>query len=574
MVTAFSYRRFSTKEQAKGDSVRRQDALISAWLKRNQDVQLDESLKVDDGVSAHFGKHRDNPDRYALAYFLDLVKRDRVPRGSFLLLESLDRLTREHIRPAMTLLFELIEKGIRVVQLTPVEVTYDEDTDPLQLMIAMVELSRAHSESKVKGERIGAAWGEKKRRARDQGEPPTGKCPAWLRVEDGQYVVIEDRAAMVRRIFRMARDGIGQGSITKKLNAEKVPSIGDQPHWVRAYVAKLLRDPRVIGVYQPMTYRGGKKRPDGDPVPNHYPAIVDETLYYAARAATTARRKKEGRPSNGAPNLFKGLMIDCLTGGRYYQRDRNYLPYLSMHGIGRAVGFPVAPFQQAILSMLKEIKASDVFDEEPASDDLAALAGRIAEVEGEIVKLQDRLAKRYTDAVADVLERREDELKIWKAERETALSLSASPLGEALGEAKTLVDALGSEDNRARLRSILLRIVPSMQCIFVKRGYGRLAAVQLHFAGGARRDYLVWYHPHGHNIKGSRRRGWWKARTMHSDEMIEWSDGGRSFSYTLFGSDLRDADEAHNVLSTLEELPEDLLRGPIFGAVPEHPIEV
>jgi DNA invertase Pin-like site-specific DNA recombinase len=72
-------------------------------------------------VSAFSGAHRSNFDRHALAAFLELVKAGRVPRGSYLIVESLDRLTREHIRPALTLLLNLIEAGVRVVQLLPVE---------------------------------------------------------------------------------------------------------------------------------------------------------------------------------------------------------------------------------------------------------------------------------------------------------------------------------------------------------------------------------------------------------------------------------------------------------------------
>ena len=48
-----------------------------------------------------------------LATFLELVHAGRIARGSYLIVESLDRLTREHIRPALTLLLNLIDNGIR-----------------------------------------------------------------------------------------------------------------------------------------------------------------------------------------------------------------------------------------------------------------------------------------------------------------------------------------------------------------------------------------------------------------------------------------------------------------------------
>src|SRR5262245_41808498 len=122
---AYSYLRFSSAKQADGDSVRRQTALRDAWVAKAGAV-LDTTLTLkDEGVSAFTGGHRQNPDRHALAAFLELVRRGRVPRGSYLIVESLDRLSREHIRPALTLLLNLIDSGVRVVQLLPVEAVYD-----------------------------------------------------------------------------------------------------------------------------------------------------------------------------------------------------------------------------------------------------------------------------------------------------------------------------------------------------------------------------------------------------------------------------------------------------------------
>src|SRR5262245_41834288 len=119
---AFSYIRFSTNVQRKGQSAERQDHNARQWAER-QGVPLDTSRTWHDlGKSAYLGEHRKNPDRHALAAFLRLVEEDRVPRGSFLVIEALDRLTREHVRAGLSLCLSLIEKGIRLVQLSPVEV--------------------------------------------------------------------------------------------------------------------------------------------------------------------------------------------------------------------------------------------------------------------------------------------------------------------------------------------------------------------------------------------------------------------------------------------------------------------
>src|SRR5262245_31031475 len=200
---AVSYLRFAHPEQARGDSLRRQTDLRDAWLERNR-VKLDTSLTLQDkGVSGFTGEHRSNPDRHALAAFLKQVEAGRVPRGSYLIVENLDRLSREHILPALTLLLNLIQAGVCVVQLSPTELVYDDKADPVQLMMAIMELSRGHGESRMKSERVGAAWKEKKRRAAADLSPLTARAPAWLRLVDGEWEVDGRAAETIRRIYHM-----------------------------------------------------------------------------------------------------------------------------------------------------------------------------------------------------------------------------------------------------------------------------------------------------------------------------------------------------------------------------------
>ena len=84
MSLAFSYLRFSSPQQAKGDSIRRQTEATADWCERHG-VALDTSLSLrDEGVSAFRGKHRENPDVNGLGAFLAAVNGGRVPPGSFL----------------------------------------------------------------------------------------------------------------------------------------------------------------------------------------------------------------------------------------------------------------------------------------------------------------------------------------------------------------------------------------------------------------------------------------------------------------------------------------------------------
>ena len=136
---AFSYLRFSSPKQADGDSTRRQTALRDGWLRRHPEARLDTALRMTDrGVSGFTGEHRKNPDRHALAAFLKLVDQGRVPRGSYLIVENLDRLSREDIQPALMLFLGLLQAGIRIVQLMPVEQVFDDKSDSMQIMLAII----------------------------------------------------------------------------------------------------------------------------------------------------------------------------------------------------------------------------------------------------------------------------------------------------------------------------------------------------------------------------------------------------------------------------------------------------
>jgi DNA invertase Pin-like site-specific DNA recombinase len=73
MKLAYSYVRFSSAEQAKGDSLRRQTAKAAAWCLENG-YTLDPSTYKDLGVSGFRGK---NAASGALAQFLEEECRER-----------------------------------------------------------------------------------------------------------------------------------------------------------------------------------------------------------------------------------------------------------------------------------------------------------------------------------------------------------------------------------------------------------------------------------------------------------------------------------------------------------------
>jgi Resolvase, N terminal domain len=110
---AYSYVRFSTPEQAKGASYERQIEMAQAYA-RERGLQLAETTYKDLGVSAF--RHK-NAETGALRAFLKAVEDGDIPAGSYLLVESLDRLTREAILEAQSLFGLIISAGITIITL-------------------------------------------------------------------------------------------------------------------------------------------------------------------------------------------------------------------------------------------------------------------------------------------------------------------------------------------------------------------------------------------------------------------------------------------------------------------------
>lgn len=284
MAKAYSYIRMSTPEQLKGDSVRRQQQATNDYI-QDKGLELADIIR-DHGVSAFKGK---NVEFGALSEFLELATNGQIEAGSFLIVESLDRLTRQNVFDAISLLNRIIRLDVNVVTLTDKRV-YSKSSieeNASDLMIASITMMRAHEESQTKSLRLSAAWQQKRKSARD-GHITKQRIPLWLTFSsDGKHIeVIEPRAEIIREIFHLSRDGWGAYSIAKEFNRRGIDTWGRSSMWQESYIKKLLHNRSLLGDYQPhlvVSHSYLKKRtPDGKPILGYYPPVVDEVLFEEA----------------------------------------------------------------------------------------------------------------------------------------------------------------------------------------------------------------------------------------------------------------------------------------------------
>jgi len=320
---AYSYIRFSTPQQLKGDSLRRQLEASRAYAEEH-DLILDDSLR-DIGVSAYKGK---NATEGALNDFIELVKAGRIEKGSVLILESLDRLSRQQVFTALGLFSSLLSAGVEIVTLADGQhYTSESINDVGQLMFSLMSMCRSHEESALKAKRLSASWENRRRLAVEYKRPMTGQCPRWLRLSDDEtcFEVIEERATVIRTIFDQSIAGTGQRKIAASLNERDVPTFNGGEMWHPSYIAKIIRSKSVIGEYQPKQ----KGEPVGEPIPDYYPAIVSENIFDKAQAARISRMNPSsaGRKGEKFSNLFSGLCkcLECDSTFRMIKNGRSHM---------------------------------------------------------------------------------------------------------------------------------------------------------------------------------------------------------------------------------------------------------
>jgi DNA invertase Pin-like site-specific DNA recombinase len=185
----------STDAQLKGDSRRRQLEASQKYIAENN-LELVEELS-DIGISAFRGA---NIEYGALGQFVAAVRAGRIEKGSYLVVEALDRLSRQPTRIALQLFLELMNNGIVVVTLSNNQTYTSDNYDTQQLIISIIEMSRAASESESKSFRVSQAWQTK--RDNSATRKLTSRGPAWLQFnqQQGEFEVIKERALVIERI--------------------------------------------------------------------------------------------------------------------------------------------------------------------------------------------------------------------------------------------------------------------------------------------------------------------------------------------------------------------------------------
>lgn len=518
---AFSYIRFSSKKQQKGESFRRQSEFAVEVCEENGWV-LDESLTLNDlGVSAFRGN---NAKVGALAEFLEAIRIGRVLRGSILIIESIDRLSRSKVGEALQLFISILNSGVSIVTREPRR-TYTQDSinDIAALLEPLIYMSRAHEESATKSFRLKDAWARKKERAA-QGIPMTRMCPRWIELTADGFKLIPTHAATVREIFRLSVEGLGVQRILNYLvaNPKKHPPFGDSGKWRDSYVMQILSNRAAFGEFQPQMREEGSKRLDcGQPIKNYFPGAIGEELFFQAQAGLKKRFRATGRPGEFETNLFTGIVFHAedkkpmsvhtfnqsTTEGGEVKAYRYLASGSTANGAARrgtALSFPYPPFEKAVLQAISELTPADVLGDE-GDDEREA---EIAELTGKLVVLDHRIQ----DAEQKAADPNEESPEVYvgllktlhRSKKDAVRRLeelkadSASCKAVNLGEVQSLLGLLGAakggelKEVRKKLKAKVRAVVSEIWVHITRVTHmQRVAQVQIHLRNGTIKKLVV-----------------------------------------------------------------------------------
>lgn len=339
-VPAWIYARFSSMEQAKGHSLERQLKSARAHIERMGWQHSYEREIIDEGRSAFHGDNRIAGS--ALFAFEQNVRNGQFATGAVLVVESLDRLTRQGHEETVELLRLLTTHGVSV-STTQDGQFYEAgkrfDLAAIITIIVKGELSREEIEKRQK--RILAVW-DKKIEAIQGGERKavTAMVPAWIDVDPHTRAMMLNRyrSGLLNQIYDWYIEGRGVSWIEKELNGRSEPTWTMKNNheangWNSSSLHKMLKWRAVLGEFEPKARLRGQQvgTSKGIVIADYYPQAISAEKFNQAQAVRAGRQRTGGKTKHTHNNLFLGMVQCGLCGGPAYHQINSWVGQKKLH---------------------------------------------------------------------------------------------------------------------------------------------------------------------------------------------------------------------------------------------------
>ncbi|RMT25878.1 Resolvase domain-containing protein [Pseudomonas amygdali pv. mori] len=320
MTKAYAYIRYSRAIQATGDSENRQLTALELFETSTGTNVVE--VVYDKGKSAFRG---DNARSGNFKEMLDRMQSGAIRRGDYLVVESIDRITRQRVLDGVELLQGILKKGINIYT-TVDKKTYsynDPSRDFENLLMISLIAKRANEESETKSGRLLSAWKARKAKA-ENGEVIIKKgksIPYGLRVEEGKFVIHKEEQEEIKQLFELLLQ-FGINTAITKINETSLKK------WNNGTLNKVIKHKTVIGCMAThrveYTADGKAKKILTGFIENYYPNLIEPKLFYKAIDVMANRKQKNwsGRRTEQDFNIFKHCIFCAECGGKLYYDHR------------------------------------------------------------------------------------------------------------------------------------------------------------------------------------------------------------------------------------------------------------
>lgn len=471
----FGLIRWSSGKQSKGDSLRRQMGIAPRVAKEKGWILRDDLCEVIAAASAYKGEHLER-----IRAIIDAAKSGKIPHGTVMIVEALDRLNRRDIDEATPLLWEILGSGLEIwIDHTSRHLTKDSLKNVSEMMMALMEMKGAHEYAATIAKRGGDGWKRIKARTAE-GIIHTKMTPAWLEADKktNQFTKLEDKVNLVTRMFTSYANGKGIRTIMREFNKEGIAPFGKGGQnksriWSSTHLRRTLTNRAVLGEYQPCNWINKKRVPAGDPVLTYYPAIIEPSLFYKVQGMLTevinGRKGHASGPKGKVTNLFTRLLKCVHCGSAMNIKPsgtvRGKYSYTSLvcknaaHGGGcKYATIRYDHVERAVLTLMFSKIVPAMIQSDTREEKLTTMKGELKEAQKQKTKWIE-----YADNAASIDDVAAQKINLWDT-KQKALARQVQAL-EATIHDNPLVEWKHVEktpENRLRLQSILANEVESL----------------------------------------------------------------------------------------------------------------
>lgn len=480
-LEAIAYIRWSTDDQTEGDSERRQTSLAQAVC-QSRGWSLIETV-IEKGKSAYKGKNRAKGGK--LAEIEERAAKGLL-NGKALIIENIDRLSRQEPIVGLNLIHSLVYAGITLVESASGQ-TYTADEIKRNWQTLLTPFLRAglgYEESAKKGKRIAEAFQGTIERGflTKDGLADLRFVPSWIDRDGSKFIVIEERAAIVRRIFDRCLEGKGLRHICAELNADLANTRWQKGDWTQANVREILRGRGALGEYCRVEEPGVGGRHKHGQWFKICPAVITPETWHRAQEALDRRRSSGGKRRNMV-NLLQGFTYCAarndgqLCGSRMIitQTDVNAprkarLRCAKNHraaGCASSASFHYHHLLNGILDNILHLALPSP-DESPTDFGLATAEMELRTAEQRLDNLVDAYASNPSPAMLRGIQRAEQDItqqkvKINEIRLTAEQQANRKPTPELAAEITALRASLtDDEDARYRVHAALQEIITSV----------------------------------------------------------------------------------------------------------------